>query len=106
MTDMHREAFERWAESNFLDIHWQVPIPPMINKWHYSDNRTMQLYMAWCAAMRYRDEQEKQMPLVKYQPCGCVICTCEDEVQCHGCGARMCGTVPHPEYVQEQEKQA
>jgi hypothetical protein len=22
--------------------------------------------------------------------CGCVACVCEDPVQCHGCGARMC----------------
>lgn len=41
--------------------------------------------------------------LAKYQSCGCVICTCEDEEQCHGCGARMCGThpgkpIPHPIY--------
>lgn len=26
----------------------------------------------------------------KYLPCGCVLCTCEDEVQCHGCGAKFC----------------
>jgi hypothetical protein len=22
--------------------------------------------------------------------CGCIICTCEDPVQCHGCGAKRC----------------
>jgi hypothetical protein len=22
--------------------------------------------------------------------CGCVVCTCEDEVRCHGCGAKYC----------------
>jgi len=60
MTDRHREAFERWAESNFLNTIWHAPIPPMMNKWHYSDNRTMQLYMAWQAALRYRDEQESK----------------------------------------------
>jgi hypothetical protein len=32
--------------------------------------------------------------LAKHQPCGCVVCTCEDDVQCHGCGAKWCGTHP------------
>lgn len=59
IADMHREVFDRWAKDNFLDTHWQAPIPPMINEWHYSDNRTMQLYMAWCAAMHYRNKQDK-----------------------------------------------
>ena len=30
--------------------------------------------------------------LARNQPCGCVVCSCEDEVQCHGCGASNCGT--------------
>lgn len=32
--------------------------------------------------------------LAKHQPCGCVLCTCEDEVQCQGCGAKNCGKHP------------
>ena len=28
----------------------------------------------------------------KTYPCGCVTCICADEGQCHGCGARSCGT--------------
>lgn len=32
--------------------------------------------------------------LAKHQPCGCVVCTCEDDVQCQGCGAKHCGTHP------------
>ncbi len=27
----------------------------------------------------------------KYQSCGCIICTCENEEQCQGCGAKTCG---------------
>ena len=45
--------------------------------------------------------------LVKYQPCGCVICTCDDEVQCQGCGAKMCGTHPigeNPDPVYEESE--
>ena len=30
--------------------------------------------------------------LAKHQPCGCVVCTCEDEIQCQGCGSRKCNT--------------
>ena len=37
---------------------------------------------------------EQQPALAKYQPCGCVICTCEHETQCQGCGAHHCGTHP------------
>jgi len=31
-------------------------------------------------------------PLAKHQKCGCIVCTCDDEVQCQGCGAKHCGT--------------
>lgn len=42
--------------------------------------------------------------LAKTQPCGCVVCTCEDDEKCHGCGAKHCGThpigeIPDPVYV-------
>lgn len=41
--------------------------------------------------------------LAKHQPCGCVICTCEDEQQCQGCGAKHCGNrADHPPYVGQQ----
>lgn len=26
----------------------------------------------------------------RIRPCGCVVCVCEDEMQCHGCGAKAC----------------
>jgi len=47
--------------------------------------------------------QQKGMRLAKHQPCGCVICTCEDDYQCQGCGARNCGKhlageIPTPVY--------
>ena len=32
--------------------------------------------------------------LAKYQKCGCIVCTCEDDYQCQGCGAYHCGTHP------------
>ena len=27
----------------------------------------------------------------RVQPCGCVLCVCDDEDKCHGCGAKRCG---------------
>lgn len=46
--------------------------------------------------------QPKRM-LAKFQPCGCVICDCEADHRCHGCGAKNCGThkvgeIPNPVY--------
>lgn len=39
----------------------------------------------------------------RQQPCGCVLCVCEDEKQCHGCGAKYCGNrTDHPAYVEQQ----
>jgi len=29
--------------------------------------------------------------LARQQPCGCVVCSCEDDERCHGCGACACG---------------
>lgn len=53
---------------------------------------------------------EQQIELAKYQPCGCVLCTCEHETQCQGCGAHHCGThpvgqIPNPAY-QQVDRQA
>lgn len=36
----------------------------------------------------------QQKVLARNQPCGCVICVCEDDEQCQGCGARSCGNHP------------
>ena len=48
-------------------------------------------------------ENNSDKLLSRNQPCGCVVCLCEDEVQCHGCGAKNCGThsggqMPNPVY--------
>lgn len=42
--------------------------------------------------------------LAKNQPCGCIVCTCEDEIQCQGCGASHCGKhpvgkIPSPKFI-------
>jgi hypothetical protein len=43
-----------------------------------------------------RRQQPASVPaeIAKVQPCGCVVCTCEDEIQCQGCGAKNCGKHP------------
>ena len=29
--------------------------------------------------------------LLRNQSCGCVVCACDDDERCHGCGGKMCG---------------
>ena len=41
--------------------------------------------------------------LARNQPCGCVICVCDDPIRCHGCGGEACaehndGVIPEPLY--------
>lgn len=43
----------------------------------------------------------------RYQPCGCVLCVCESDGQCFGCGAKMCMShpadeLPNPAYEQDE----
>ncbi len=52
----------------------------------------------------------QQGALAKHQPCGCVICTCEHETQCQGCGAKNCGNhavgdIPNPVFEAQQPAQ-
>lgn len=47
---------------------------------------------------------ESNTQLARHQPCGCIVCYCENQVQCLGCGAEHCGThdlgeIPNPVYV-------
>ncbi len=36
-------------------------------------------------------EQVQGIRPKRVQPCGCVLCFCEDDVRCSGCGAENCG---------------
>jgi len=40
----------------------------------------------------FRQALRLDPPLAKFQKCGCIVCTCEDDEQCQGCGAKHCGT--------------
>lgn len=49
--------------------------------------------------------------LARHQPCGCVICACEDDEQCQGCGAKNCGKhpegeIPNPVYENSEADHA
>lgn len=47
---------------------------------------------------------KSDMQLARQQPCGCVVCYCENQERCLGCGAKYCGThevgeMPNPVYA-------
>jgi hypothetical protein len=41
--------------------------------------------------------------LARVQKCGCIVCKCDSEISCYGCGAKDCGNhalgqIPEPVY--------
>lgn len=58
MTDMHREAFEQMSRDH--DWHVQRIEPQVLGGSQYSEIYVSCAWVGWQAAMRYRDEQEKQ----------------------------------------------
>jgi hypothetical protein len=55
MTDMHREGFERFCRDSGFSL---MPSGDEVD--NFLHHETEYAYMGWCAALRYRDEQEKQ----------------------------------------------
>ena len=59
-------------------------------------------------ALRQIDEERARCVastsiLARQQPCGCIVCICEDDKQRQGCGASNCGShppgqIPNPVY--------
>lgn len=47
---------------------------------------------SWSSTLRTRAEtaEAERARLAKNQPCGCVVCTCDHEERCLGCGAKSC----------------
>lgn len=48
-------------------------------------------------------EAIKPRRLARKQPCGCVVCHCDEVARCNGCGAQDCGAhepgeIPDPVY--------
>ena len=76
------------------------------NEFGHSGDKTVSSYP--------EDNQQPPKERQKIQPCGCVVCSCQDDAQCHGCGAKNCGTKEcvfkfHPEnikYKQPPKEQA
>ncbi len=57
------------------------------------DDRIANAYINWVwPALHWLiAEVERLSPTGRIYSCGCVTCICEDEVKCHGCGAKSCG---------------
>lgn len=70
---------------------------------HWTVYRMEQAFIA--ARERYQGKPiSNERVLVRHQTCGCIVCICEDDEQCQGCGAKSCGThpvgeIPNPVYV-------
>lgn len=74
--------------------------PATLGKWGAGGTRVVAVPSYWAQAHKW----DRDVLLAKHQPCGCVVCTCEDEEQCHGCGAKNCGDhpvgkMPNPVYI-------
>ena len=53
-----------------------------------------------------KPKDQPEPKLKRHQPCGCILCICGDEKQCHGCGAKNCNKFPkgeHPKFEYEPE---
>jgi hypothetical protein len=84
----HARRLAEATEKQMLDA--DIIIGGLIGILHESE-------MALCEAIKAaiaKAQGVQNKLLAKYQPCGCVVCTCEDEYQCQGCGAKHCGTHP------------
>jgi len=60
-------------------------------------------------ALTATQQAAQKRVFAKHQPCGCVVCTCEDDERCHGCGARNCGghavgEFPNPVYADQPQQ--
>ncbi|WP_299949110.1 hypothetical protein [uncultured Ruegeria sp.] len=73
------------------------------------NNRAHDLYeYAKNATATDQPTPQQARTLARNQPCGCIVCHCEDDEQCQGCGAKSCGNhpvgeIPNPVYEQPQQ---
>jgi hypothetical protein len=86
------ECLEFDAVSPWSPTHW-MPLPGIATV-ETSEER---LNQAWKKdgeiignAMAERVREMAKETTAKPLTCGCVVCTCEDEVRCQGCGAKYC----------------
>ena len=71
-----------------------------------SDSKRLAEMVEKCGGEGYAERT-----LAREQPCGCLVCICEDEEHCHGCGARFCGNhfshvdrIPNPKWIEDTPK--
>ena len=62
--------------------------PPRLDQRDIADGWTVRRVRITDAAEPARRE------LARRQPCGCIVCYCESDTECSGCGAKSCGTHP------------
>jgi hypothetical protein len=88
--EWRKQVVDAFVACRDIDMGEHVEIP--ITDWERLQNSLMQ---APSRTLPFVDtvEQLVREPFMraKNQPCGCVICTCENDAQCQGCGARYCG---------------
>jgi len=58
-------------------------------EWCHIDDVTAELARLRAELAAARDALTTP-PLARMQPCGCVVCVCDDHERCHGCGAVAC----------------
>lgn len=110
----YKKEFEKWAKWRGYNTK--------VYMGDYDDPRTTAAWDAWEHIARTKDQAGKEAIaalqsmqgeaaherlLARNQPCGCVVCYCENEDQCQGCGAKNCGThpvgdMPSPLYTHPQ----
>lgn len=83
-----------------IDGEWDNPCLEMMGELRTNELEDIR---EWCLDAINNPYIDKTKTLAKYQNCGCIICTCENEDQCQGCGAKHCGThevgnIPNPVY--------
>ena len=100
--EWRKQVVDAFVECRDIDMGEHVEIP--LADW---DMLKEALFKAPSRTLPFIETVEKLYRprlLAKNQPCGCVVCTCEDDIQCQGCGAKSCGNhnsneLPNAVYV-------
>jgi hypothetical protein len=82
MEDLEAEIRERYNVTDGSDPH-----PALQRKF---DRDIEPVYRARQQLRAPASARKEHAPAQERFACGCITCICEDEVQCHGCGAKRC----------------
>jgi hypothetical protein len=86
---------EQRARLTAIDIkNHELACDKDIEKWASPEHlaNTLRNYIESLAEAREKIAALEKPTLARHQPCGCVMCICDDTERCHGCGAKNCGT--------------